>query len=189
MYIPCSFNLETIENHIKSLIYDFNINYEFDFETAKENVQSAINRLKSITKDVPVAIDYTAVSRPFELALLLAENDINVARIYADSVSAEDKPAFEKLKNISPDLDIYPTVHPAMRIVPRKFDGKILCIGQKAAYFTDSRNFVNIVLGGGHWGFDGIIRLCREIEDAFLNEKETSKLIQAKGLGCESCII
>lgn len=189
MYIPCSFNLETIENHIKSLIYDFNINYEFDFETAKENVQSAINRLKSIIKDVPVAIDYTAVSRPFELALLLAENDINVTRIYADSVSAEDKPAFEKLKNISPDLDIYPTVHPAMRIIPRKFDGKILCIGQKAAYFTDSRNFVNMVLGGGHWGFDGIIRLCREIEDAFLNEKETSKLIQAKGLGCESCII
>ena len=75
-----------------------------------------------------------------------------------------------------------------MRVLPRKTNEKIVCIGQKAAYFTNSRNFVNIVEGGGHWGFDGIIKLCSEIEDAFLNEKETQRLIQIKGLGCESCL-
>ncbi len=188
LYIPCSFNFETIKNHIKMLVETLGTAEVLDIEDLQKNAQNAIEKMKAVIGNVPVAIDYTAVSRPFELALLFSENAVNVVRVYADSVTAEDKPAFEKLKLIKPDLEVYPTVHPTMRVLPRKFNDKIVCIGQKAAYFTGSRNFVNIVEGGGHWGFDGIVRLCSEIEDAFLTEKETQKLIQVKGLGCESCL-
>ena len=73
-----------------------------------------------------------------------------------------------------------------MRFVDRKSDEKILALGQKAAYFTGSNNFVNIVEGGGMYGFDGIVKLADLMIDAFLNEKDAKKLIQFKGLGCEN---
>ena len=47
---------------------------------------------------------------------------------------------------------------------------------------------VNIVEGGGMYGFDGICRLCARIEEAFLTARDPRNYIQQKGLGCESCL-
>ena len=112
---------------------------------------------------------------------------MNVWRIYADSVTSGDKNAFFWLKENRPEIEIFATVHPKMRVLSRESTEKTIAIGQKAAYFTGTQNFVNIVEGGGHWGYDGILRLCDEIEDAFLNEKDAKNLIQIKGLGCGCC--
>jgi len=71
---------------------------------------------------------------------------------------------------------------------PRQHFGKILAVGQKAAWFTGSRNFVNMVQGGGLWGFDGIRRTAQLMLEAFNEEKAPEDLIVRKGWGCESCI-
>ena len=65
----------------------------------------------------------------------------------------------------------------------------MLAIGQKAAYFTGTRHFVNIVECGGMYGFDGICRLCARIEEAFLTARDPRNYIQQKGLGCDSCLL
>lgn len=65
---------------------------------------------------------------------------------------------------------------------------KPLPIGQKAAYFTGSPYFVNVVEGGGMYGFDGIGRMARLIAEAFSEKKDMRGLIQIKGLGC-GCMI
>ena len=83
---------------------------------------------------------------------------------------------------------ISPTVHSAMRRVPRGSTETILALGQKAAYFTDSPHFVNLVENGGLYGFDGIRQLAELIEDAFITQKDPEQTIQIKGLGCESCL-
>ena len=76
-----------------------------------------------------------------------------------------------------------------------RFSGKgirteepVLAIGQKAAYFSGTGKFVNIVAGGGAHGFEGIIRMSEWMIDAFRNEKNTPEIIKLKGLGCESCL-
>ena len=61
-------------------------------------------------------------------------------------------------------------------------------IGQKAAWFTGSRHFVNVVQGGGLYGFDGIRRLAGLMTEAIHEEKDTEDLVIRKGWGCESCI-
>lgn len=75
-----------------------------------------------------------------------------------------------------------------MRVLPRGTEGKVLAIGQKAAWFSGSRNFVNMVQGGGLWGFDGIRGTMELMTEAFLEEKDPEDLIVRKGWGCESCI-
>jgi hypothetical protein len=37
---------------------------------------------------------------------------------------------------------------------------------------------------GGYYGFTGIRQMLSLMEDAFLHEKDTRKLIQIKGWGC-----
>ena len=89
-----------------------------------------------------------------------------------------------------PDLLIYPTLHPAMRFAvaePGSGDD-FLAIGQKAACYTGSRHLVNIVSGGGWYGFRGIGKMCNAMVDAYNQLRDTEKLIQLKGWGCESCL-
>lgn len=66
--------------------------------------------------------------------------------------------------------------------------GRILAIGQKAAYFTGTKHFVNILEAGGLWGFHGIEKLAEMMIDAFENEKDTKAVIEEKAFGC-ACMI
>ena len=150
--------------------------------------RKSLKHAKSIIGDTPVALDYLYHPRPLGLAKLLLTHDFNVTTIYLDSISAEEKEAFDWLKVNCPNLELRATIHPKMRVLPRENEGKILAIGQKAAWFTGSRNFVNMVQGGGLWGFDGIRRTAEMMTEAFLEEKDTEDLVVRKGWGCESCI-
>ena len=108
--------------------------------------------------------------------------------VYLDSISPEEKNAFDWLKFHYPDLELRATIQVKMRVFPRQTEGKVLAIGQKAAWFSGSRNFANMVQGGGLWGFDGIRRTLELMTEAFLEEKDPEDLIVRKGWGCESCI-
>ncbi len=88
-------------------------------------------------------------------------------------------------------MEIFPSMDPTMlfasdEITEEKSD--FLCIGQKAAYFCQSRHFVNIVEGGGMYGFDGITNLCKLLVDAYSNPKDLKLTISHKGMACESCL-
>ena len=87
-----------------------------------------------------------------------------------------------------PNLMLRATVEARCRVLPRETAEKTLAVGQKAAYFTGTRNFVNVVEGGGAWGFDAAVRLARELVDAHLHEKDPRTQIQPKGLGCGYCV-
>ena len=65
---------------------------------------------------------------------------------------------------------------------------RLLALGQKAAYFTQTPYFVDMVENGPLYGFDGIVELSRMMTDAFLNVKDLKKTLDIKGWGCESCI-
>lgn len=65
---------------------------------------------------------------------------------------------------------------------------RLLALGQKAAYFTQTGYFVDMVENGPLYGFDGIVELSRMMTDAFLNVKDLKKTLDIKGWGCESCI-
>ena len=120
---------------------------------------------------------------------VVEENDtviINGDISWAMSLEEAEKD-FEFLKANYPELLIYPTVHTCMRTQPRVSDVKTLAIGQKAAYFGATEYFVNIVEGGGYLGFEGILKLCRDMEKAFEAPKDTRSLIEIKGMGCCGC--
>ncbi len=155
-----------------------------DFTDEIAKCEDALSHAKEIIGDAPIVIDYTATMRPLSLAKLLLTHGFNVTAVYADSFTGEDKPDFAWLQENYPDLQLFATVQVKMRVLPRETSEKTLAIGQKAAYFTSSPYFVNTVECGGYYGFTGIRQMLALMEDAFLHEKDTRKLIQIKGLGC-----
>ncbi|PJI10437.1 MULTISPECIES: nitrogenase component 1 [Clostridium] len=187
LYLPLCYGYKEITEHLYELADYLNIPKP-DYTSAIEGAEKALKKAKNVLRDTPVAIDYTATMRPLGLARLLIEHGFKVDRVYADGFNEEEKDDFYWLKENSPELKIYPTVNARMRVLPRKSNEKMLAIGQKAAYFTGTENFVNIVQGGGMYGFDGICRMADLMMDAYINTKDTRNLIQIKGLGCD-CLL
>ena len=87
-----------------------------------------------------------------------------------------------------PNLLLYPTVHAAMRFHSPKESSNFLAIGQKAAHFTNTNHFVNVVEGGGMHGFQAVLGTLKLMEEAYHEEKPLRSLIQVKGLGCGGCL-
>ena len=92
------------------------------------------------------------------------------------------------LRANAPELQLSSTILPDLRVADRTRDERTLAIGPKAAWFTGTDRFVNLVYGGGLWGFAGIRAMARLMGEAWLTPKDTRDLIVRKGLGCVSCI-
>ena len=101
-------------------------------------------------------------------------------------VFTESREIFDQLKASLPELKIYQSLGWNIRQMERFHDGKIVAVGQKSAYFMNTDYFVNIVENDGMYGYRGIIRLMRDLEDAFRHKKPMRELVQIKGWGC-SC--
>ncbi len=189
LYLPLSYDFDEIERNLAKLADALGIDAP-DWTGAKRNALRVLEHAREVAGDFSVEIDYTATPRPVGLALLLAEHGFRVTRVYTDAMIEEERPAFERLRSLAPDLLLTATVHAKMRFAGKGVHehGPVLAIGQKAAYFSGTRHFVNIVSGGGMYGFDGVAKLAALIEDAAIHEKDTETVIQHKGLGCRSCL-
>ena len=187
IFIPISYDSDIIKGHLKTLADNIGVDIDkFDF---KED--EALNKLKEAKKiigDTAIAIDYTFTPATLSLAKLLLDYGFNVKKIFIDSIG--EKEILDDMKRQYSDRDImfYPTVNVAMRKNDREQAEKYLALGQKAAYFTNTNYFVNEVECGGHYGFDGIIKLAENMIEANAKEKDASILIQKKGLGC-NCLL
>ena len=166
LYLPLSYDFDEIERNLNCLADALGIAAP-DWTEAKRNALRALEQAKTVVGDTPVEIDYTATPRP-----------------------EEERPAFERLRALAPDLLLTATVNVKMRFAGKGVheSGDVLAIGQKAAYFSGTKHFVNIVSGGGMYGFDGIARLAQRMIEAATHEQDTEIVIQHKGLGCRSCL-
>lgn len=185
MYLPLCYGFEEIEENLDKLCEYLNVN-KVDWSENKKAADLALKKAKEVIKDTPIVVDYTAIIRPMSLVRLLLEYGFNITSIYLDSILSEEEKDFEWIKKNHPNIKLFATVEAKMRVINRERDQKILAIGQKATYFNSTNNFINIVEGGGMYGFDGICRLADLMIDAFENEKDAKKLIQIKGLGCNN---
>lgn len=160
-----------------------------DWTEAAGLAEQALSKAKTILENTPVALDYAAVFRPFSLARLLVEAGFRVTKIYADSCMPDDAEDFCWLQQNAGTIELWATKHPDMRLLRRGSEkGPLLAIGQKAAYFNQTKHFVNLIEGGGLYGFTGIAKLAERMVDAFRQEKPIEENIRTKGLGGPCCL-
>lgn len=187
LYLPFTFSYDEIRANVEKLASVLPI-IKPDFDLEEKHCDETLANLKKKIGDTPIAIDYTAFTRPLGLARLLLTRGFQVKRIYVDAFIGEEQSDFDYLCENFPDLEIWPTLAAQMRFASDHEKTDYLCIGQKAAHFNSAPHFVNLVENGGLYGYQAITELCRLMADAFDNEKDIRTLIQKKAWGCESCI-
>ena len=193
LYLPCVFSEHEISLRYKYLLAELYEDHDDDWLAGKEREASrAIKKAREIIGDTAIAIDYTLVFRVLSLSRRLLEAGFNLKRIYVDVMNPEERRDFDWIKENHPEIEIFPTSRPDMRRMKgrlsEKSGGKVLALGQKAAYFEQTEHFTDITEGGGLFGYDGIIRMAELMTDAFLNKKDVRELVQKKGTGCR-CIL
>lgn len=190
LYLPGSFSYEEIENQLKQLTDMLGLPELTEEELAHERAacEEKLAEVKNLMGEMPIVLDYLYHPRTLGLAKLLLTHGFCVKAIYLDGISPEEKEDFLWLQEHAPELELIATIQVKMRVLPRGGEEKVLAIGQKAAYFSRSRHFVNLVQGEGLYGFDGIRRTAELMMDAYLNEKDTERLVIQKGWGCECCL-
>lgn len=187
LYLPATFDYEQIEEQEGRLFDFFDLPYP-DYAAERAACDEELEETLAVVGDAPVAIDAVAHPRPLELARLLIEHGFNVREVYLDGVNEEEAAALDWLRDHAPELELSSTILPDLRVAPRTRQQKTLAIGPKAAWFTGTGYFVNLVYGGGLWGFAGVRSMARLMREAWETEKDTRDIVPRKGLGCVSCI-
>ena len=180
--------IQTSEEQIETLNVLIDAQKDSYYEKEIEACEETIKKVREVVGDTPIVIDYLMHSRPLGLAKYLLEHGFCVEAVYLDGVSPEEEQEFYWLSKHAPKLELRATIQPKMRVFPRKHEEKVLALGQKAAWFTQSPYFVNVVEGAGWYGFDGIRKMAELMIRAYEEEKEVEDLVVRKGWGCESCI-
>ena len=163
LYLPACFGYEEITAHLNALAAALGLPAVDPAERIAA-CEAALAGAKAAIGETPVSIDYTFHPRPLGLARLLLEHGFRVETVYLDAASEEERADFRWLQENAPSLRLTATVQVGMRVQPRNDPG--LSLGQKAAWFTGTRHFVNLVEGGGLYGFDGVCRLAEQMKEA-----------------------
>ena len=186
-YVPFSFDYDEIDRSFALLCAALGISAP-DSWRKRTQCEEALKRTLALIGQTPIAIDYTYCPRPLGLAKLLLDAGFNVQRVYLDTISGEEKGTFADLQSRYSNLELFPTVHASMRFHAEKEPSGYLAIGQKAAHFTNTNHFVNVVEGGGMLGYQAVLRTMELMQEAYLEEKDMRNLIQIKGMGCSCCL-
>lgn len=186
-YLPGSFSYAEIARMEEQLAAELGLK-RLDIEAEQKACDEALAEAKAAIGEMPIAIDYTLHPRPLGLARLLLEHGFRVERVYLDSVTQEEQDDFAWLRENRPELMLIATTQPQLRLKFRENNVPVLALGQIAAWAEGTPWFVNLVEGGGLWGYDGIRTMAKQMVEAANTKKDTRDLVPRKGLGCESLI-
>lgn len=186
LYLPASFDYGEIADECDELRAILRLP-TVDYVNQISRCEEALSAARTCIGDAPIAIDSSLHPRPLGLARLLLEHGFRVEEVYLDGVSGEEIAALDWLREHAPHVQLSSIVLPELRVSPREREVKTLALGQKAAWFCGTQYFVNLVEGGGLWGYAGIRSLAQLMCEAWTTPKDTRDLIPRKGLGCASC--
>lgn len=187
LHLPASFSFQEIRAAETALARALELPLP-DFQAQEVACRQALAQARAVIGDTRVVIDFTAHPRPLGLARLLLEAGFWVETVYLNAVDGPELADFRWLQENAPGLLLSATIQPQVRVLPRGAESPALAVGQIAAWREDTAHFINLVEGGGLWGYDGVRRIADLLIDAFQTERDTRDLVPRKGLGCESCL-
>ena len=187
LYLPYAYDYGMLRQNLQKAAETLHLAMP-DCDAFEQQIEEKATKLHDILGQTPVAIDFTATPRPLGLARFLLTHGFNVYAVYLDAVSPDEKDSFFFLKEHYPSLSLRSTMHFKRRLLPRDDSrkyGKVLAIGQMAAYFTDTNFFVNVIENSGLYGYVGLMKLLDWIGGSARKENPRMReIIQVKAWGC-----
>ncbi|MBQ6526707.1 MAG: hypothetical protein IJI32_08845 [Clostridia bacterium] len=165
-------------------------------DSYKKEAEQALAETAAKLSGWNITIDAAATPRPFGLAALLESHGFTVTCVYADACGPLDEDAKAQWETLAAEhgheATTLPMIDWRMRQMPfgdgSGEDGKFLAIGQKAAYYSNTGHFVNLIYQSGLLGFRGVTKLCALMRDAAENRKDTEAVLSEKAIGSTAVV-
>ena len=165
-------------------------------DSYKKEAEQALAETAAKLSGWNITIDAAATPRPFGLAALLESHGFTVTCVYADACGPLDEDAKAQWETLAAEhgheATTLPMIDWRMRQMPfgdgSGEDGKFLAIGQKAAYYSNTGHFVNLIYQSGLLGFRGITKLCALMVEAAENIKDTEAVLSEKAIGSTAVV-
>ena len=187
LYLPLTYDYDQIDQAMGAAAEAMGLPLP-DLALLRRRAEASLAEAADCLEGMPVTLDFNATTRPLGLARLLLSHGIRVTTVYGDSFIPAEEEDFQWLKVHAPELKLRATVHGKMAAMPRneaqEYGGRLLAVGQKAAYFSGTGYFVNMLEGSGLYGYEGIIGLARWMQESSRQEQDVPSIIQVKGWGC-----
>jgi hypothetical protein len=189
LYLPAVCTFPEIRRELTDLAETLQIPLP-DLDAMQAEAEAAAEKARKLLGDIPIALDHEVIPRFCSMARMLTELGFHVTDLYSDYVLSEDQEDLDWLKQHAPEIVFHSTSGYACRMeenIKRMEPGrKILALGQKAAYFTGTAHFVNMLECNGLWGFHGIVRLMELMMEAYEQESNVPEIISVKAWGCHA---
>ena len=183
LFIPITYLPEEIEENYNK-IREFlgkETSEDFDFSPVKRMAQEAIESARKAVGDLPIIMDSTAVSQPFGLAKAMIQWGFQISRVESQECAVFDREHLKWLSDFHPEVEICQTEHHRAVLFDRRMP-KSLALGVEGAYLAGSEYVVDLFNDEGNFGYDGIIRLMKKIEEAAKKTVNLEQLINSYGL-------
>ena len=184
-----SFDLDIIDKQYERIIELFSeqiceksrVEIDGILSNMKMQVQQEIEKTKQLIGDLPIYIDLSAVTRPYQLAWFLYKNGFNIKGIFSEKPSKAEHEAWNNIINNCPNIKIMTPQNPKTRLRNDEMENA-LSIGFEAAYITQSKYVLNLFNDEGMFGYYGVIKLMQMIRNCYENPIGLKKLIESYGL-------
>ncbi len=186
-YYPYTYSYDRIDREYAELA-EYMKSPVPDLTEKRRAAEYALEETKALLGDAPIAVDFSFTFLILSFSRLLLEHGFNLKEIFADDFYPEEKDDFQWIREHHPEVLICACRRPEQRVHSRWRTEEYLAIGQKAAWFTGTDHFVNVVESGGYMGYGGIVEIARLMREAYLEKKDRKILIQKKGYGCLSLV-
>jgi nitrogenase molybdenum-iron protein alpha/beta subunit len=182
LFLPASYNIGEIAEQYKQF-FEF-VGAQVPVNFLPEEEAGAIKEIRAALRAVgerPIVISASATVRPFSMAEALIIYGFDVAAVVAQEVLPIDRPAFERLFAVKPDIQVIQPEHPEVIRFENRME-EAIAIGFDAAYITGSEHIVNLSADMRMFGYRGVRQLMRMIKEACGQVSDLKKLIEEYGV-------
>jgi nitrogenase molybdenum-iron protein alpha/beta subunit len=183
IFLPVSYRLEKIASNyglLRDKLGGENIP-PFDLDSAETEARSKIRTALEALGDLPIIVDDSSVTKPFELARALLEYGFRVSAVVTGECSPIDRENLDWLLERAPGVDIVqPEHHNAVRFERRIEES--LAIGLSGAYLTGSAYLLDMIDDGGLYGYHGVKTLAERMTAAVERKADLRAVIESYGL-------
>ena len=136
---------------------------KFDDTKWHAEAEAALSAFRERHPELTFAVGQTLNANPFELSAALLKFGYRVERIFANA-SPDDLPFITRIANMSPETRIYTSISPTMMLY--KCEGSVdITLGKDAAYYYPDAANVPFFSDVQPFGYTGLMRLLREMEE------------------------
>lgn len=153
-----------------------------DTGEAREAARQAEEDARPWLTGLEVGVGANLNGSSFEIALLLARLGARIAFIVSDGVAPSEWPSVVALRELQPDVPVYPSTHPGNSLyceVPERAD---VGLGFDAATMAPGSKLVEFASDVEPFGYEKPVALLRAIREALRGSTDAREALYSKGL-------